>query len=251
MEQKENMQKAALLADLARTLRAIEGAPRRPRPGSSGDADLDAALPGGGLAPAGLVEVQPETGFDAGAAMGFALAVAARALGDRAGPLVWITPDFAAAEAGGAPYGPGLLAFGVAPERMLLVRTQSQANLIHALEEAARTRGVAAAALLAPARLDLDLTTCRRIQLATETSGVTALTLRAGPGAPAAGALMRWRVAAAPSGANGARRWRASLERARGAAPADFVLEWDHAAHHLRRAAGLGDRAPRPQRAAA
>jgi protein ImuA len=251
MEQKENMQNTGTLAALRRTVRALEGASRRPQPASSGAADLDAALPGGGVAPAGLVEVQPASGFDASAGMGFGLAIAARALARRAGPLFWIAPDFAAAEAGGAPYGPGLLSFGVAPERVLLVRAQNAAALTGALEDAARTSGVGAAVLVAPAGLDLDLTVCRRIQLATEASGVTALAVRAAPAVPAAGALMRWRVAAAPSGDGLTRCWRASLERARGASPADFLLEWDHEAHHLRRAAGLGDRAPRPQRAAA
>jgi protein ImuA len=251
MEQKENMQNANTLAELRRTVRALEGSGRRPAAASSGQAALDAALPGGGIAPAGLVEVQPATGFDASAGMGFGLAIAARALARRAGPLFWISSPFAEAEAGGGPYGPGLSSFGIASERVVLVRARSEAALTVALEEASRTAGVGAAMLLAPTGLDLDLTVCRRIQLATEASGVTALTVRAGPGAPAAGALMRWRVAAAPSGDGLVRRWRANLERARGASPADFLLEWDHEAHHLRRAAGLGDRTPRPQRAAA
>src|SRR5271154_7136204 len=66
---------------------------------------FDAAL-GGGLAEDGLHEIAPAEPQDGAAAMGFALALAARFLSRRPASALLIGEGFAAPEAG-APHGPG------------------------------------------------------------------------------------------------------------------------------------------------
>ena len=72
---------------------------------------LDRAL-GGGLAADGLHEIAPASALDGAAAMGFALALAARFIAVRRGAAIVMAEDFALAELG-ALYGPGLAAFGL------------------------------------------------------------------------------------------------------------------------------------------
>src|SRR5438876_7044288 len=97
------------LIDLRKVVARIEGispdlATGNVRPLAFGIAALDRAL-AGGLAPAALHEVTPEAMADLGSAIGFALALAARA--HKPGQAVlWITTDFAALEAGNI-YGIG------------------------------------------------------------------------------------------------------------------------------------------------
>ena len=55
----------------------------------------------------------------------------------------WIAEDMALAESG-APYGPGLDAFGLAPERLLTVAAARPRDLLWAMEEALRCRAVGA-----------------------------------------------------------------------------------------------------------
>src|SRR3954471_2871027 len=65
---------------------------------------IDRAL-GGGLACGALHELAPTAPIHLGTTSGFALAVAARASGER--QVLWVTTDYAAGEGGGS-YGPGL-----------------------------------------------------------------------------------------------------------------------------------------------
>ena len=93
-------------------------------------ASLDRAL-AGGLAPAALHEITPAAMTDLGSAIGFALALAARAQkpGQR---VVWITTDFAALEAGGT-YGLGCDLFGLAARDLLVVRVARAADALWAI----------------------------------------------------------------------------------------------------------------------
>jgi len=104
------------VARLRRRLGALEEAQN---PGKSllpfGIPSLDAAL-GGGLVTGALHEIAAARETEIPAATGFTLALAART----EGPLVWIAEDMAIWESG-APYGPGLFALGLAPERLIAV----------------------------------------------------------------------------------------------------------------------------------
>ncbi len=157
---------------------------------------LDGPL-GGGLARGALHEFQAAGPGDLAALAGFAIAMAIRAAGSR--PILWVRQDRLDHEAG-APYPPGLAAFGLDPGRLVLVRAPDPASLLRVAAEAARCPALGAV-LVAPwqaGRL-LDLTASRRLVLAAEASGVTLLLTRMpGPPAPSA-AHSRWRVAALPS----------------------------------------------------
>ena len=103
-------------------------------------APIDRAL-GGGLACGALHELAPAAPLHLGAASGFALALAARASGDRR-QVLWIATDFAAGEAG-ALYGPGLDLFGLATARLLVLRVPRPVDALLAMEEALKCRALA------------------------------------------------------------------------------------------------------------
>src|SRR5690349_3226429 len=85
---------------------------------------IDRRLPGGGLARVGVHELL--------AAPGPAAGLAAVLAGRRAGPVLWITRQ---AEL----YGPGLAAYGLASERLVVVQAGHETDVLWALEEGLRT----------------------------------------------------------------------------------------------------------------
>ena len=243
-------EKTRLLAELKERVRRIEGIG-----GADGRAvaplgvpDLDAALPGGGLALGAVHEVLGmDRRLDTGAATGFAAVLLGRLAAGR-GPLFWVTR-------GRDLYAPGLAALGIEPGRLILVQAESDADALWALEEALRCPSVGA--VLGEAA-ELDMTASRRLQLAAESSGVPGVVLRLGPRRLEANACVtRWRLEAVAAGAAdvavGGRergqgavlgggdladrldarwadglhaRWRAALLRCRGGRPGDWLLTW-------------------------
>jgi protein ImuA len=205
-----------------------------------GLATLDRALPGGGLRRGALHELHGAP--HQGAALGFAAALLARLMAG-GGHAAWIGPQ-------GDLYAPGLAALGLAPERLIVVRARRRAAALWALEEALRSPGLAAA--LAEVER-LDLTASRRLQLAAEAKGVTALLLhppRAQPGTSAA--VTRWRISALPGAAAGGRTlgppaWRVELFRCRGGRTGVWQVGWQKEGWHeitdpVAVAADAGDR---------
>ena len=154
---------------------------------------IDQAL-GGGLARGALHEIAAASEAHLAAATGFVLGVVSRA---HPLPVIWIAEDMALAESG-APYGPGLDAFGLAPERLLTVSVAHRRDLLWAMEEALRCRAVAA--VIGELRHDdIDMVAVRRLSLAAAESGAPAFLLRAAPPSDASTAATRWIVGAAPS----------------------------------------------------
>lgn len=196
------MNESALsLAALRRTIAALD----RGRPAgiggrfATGHAGLDRAM-GGGLARGRVHEICCAAGdVGAGAAMALLLA---RLAGDEAGsgaPILWLR-GAGAARTCGLPYGPGLAAIGVDPARLLLGMMGDEAMLLQAALDALRCSGLAALVVEAHgAQRRLNLTASRRLALAAEASGVTALLLLVDAPVAASAAESRWRVAAAPS----------------------------------------------------
>lgn len=258
------------LAALRARIRTIEGtaggwmagaADGARAPTISLTAAVDRALPWGGLPRGALHEViagaagaASATGATgaagaAGAAAGFAALVLARlAQADTQGMVLWCgRPRILDI---GAPYPPGLSAFGLDPRRVILVYPRREADVLWALEEGLRAPALAAVLGEVDA---ISLTASRRLQLAAEASGVTALLVRprsAQPGASAA--LTRWRIGTAPTAAPGTRRWRATLFRCRGGTPGDWTMEVQDETGDLVVAAPVRDRpaVPRPARLA-
>jgi protein ImuA len=194
---------------------------------------IDAVL-GGGLARGALHEIAVAGEAHIAVAAGFALAVSSQAPSSlsfrgagearepgiqkqirkshldsgpapsaRPGMTIWIAEDMALAESG-APYGPGLEAFGLAPERLLTVAAAHRRDLLWAMEEALRCRAVSA--VIGELRdHEIDGVAVRRLSLAAAESGALALLLRAAPPRDASTAATRWVVGAAPSAIPGHR----------------------------------------------
>lgn len=205
-----------------------------------GIAEVDAAL-GGGLAPGALHEIAAAGEPHLAAATGFTLGLAALPASSSRGAngvsepgatrkhLVWIAEDMALAESG-APYGPGLDAFTLDPERLLTVTVGHRRDLLWTMEEALRCHAIGAA--IGEIRHGpLDAVAVRRLSLAAAQSGALALLLRASPARDASTAATRWIVGAAPSlpvpdFEFGAPRFAAQLIRNRRGPTGSWIFEW-------------------------
>ena len=157
-----------------------------------GVAAIDAAL-GGGLARGALHEIAAVSEAHLTTATGFVLGLAAH----EQAHVAWIAEDMALAESG-APYGPGLDAFGLAPERLLTVSVARSHDLLWTMEEALHCRAVRI--VIGEVRDSAVSTVAlRRLSLAAAKSGVFALLLRASPTDETSTAATRWIVGAASS----------------------------------------------------
>jgi len=201
----------------------------------------------GGLACGGLHEVRSPLARDIGAAAGFALGLAARAVkADRAGRsgIVWVS-DPATRVDGGGLFPAGLAQYGLDPSSVTMVEPCDLQGAMWAADEAAGCNGLAALIFQIkgnPARFDITAT--RRLMLRARQSGVLALTLRQSGGEEASAAATRWRVNTEMSGADdmlergvGAMRLSLTLERNRAGRTGQWLLAWnpkdrsfDHAA---------------------
>jgi protein ImuA len=104
---------------------------------------LDPAL-GGGLSDDSLHEIAPAQAGDGAAAMGFALALAARfvAAAPRASTALLVSEDFCARETG-ALYGPGLAAYGLGLSRCVFAHAPDGQALLWTMEEALKSGALA------------------------------------------------------------------------------------------------------------
>ncbi len=199
---------------------------------------LDQALPWGGLPTGVLHEIVGRPG-DA-ASCGFAVRLLRDLVGLRQRPVLWCQAN----EEAGAPYAPGLTQAGLASEAVIFARARKPAELLWAMEEGLRS-GAFAAVLgegVAP-----DLTATRRLQLAAEAGGTTALlSLPQHVAGGVSAALTRWQVTAVPAEEESeAACWQIELRRCRGGASGVWQVSCD-AALHLRLAAVLAGRALAP-----
>ncbi|HTV46397.1 MAG TPA: damage-inducible protein [Stellaceae bacterium] len=233
-----------------------------------GLAAIDRALPGGGLARGALHEIRGTAGDeeDGALAAAFAAIILGRLLAAAAGIVLWCLPrpDL---------YGPGLAACGLDPARLVLVEVPRDADILWAMEEGLRAPGLVA---VVGEVGTLAAVASRRLQLAAERSGVTALLLRRWRDAREAArernlpnvATTRWRITALPSqpppipslagrgGSGGwlgvgSARWRVELLRCRGGAPASWQMEVADATGSLSVVAAMADRPAPPIHAVA
>jgi protein ImuA len=182
-----NPARQAALEALRRQVRALEG-------GGLGAGMVSLGSAGGlvaqTLARGATHEVVGDDYLDGPAAAGFALCVCARALVSHPGVLVWVSApgsfDF------GAPYGAGWARLGLDPGRVLFVRAPDLAQAQGAMEEAARTPGIAAVFGVLGARV--SGTVGRRLQLAAETGGGFVTVWRPAGAQALAGVRSRWGV---------------------------------------------------------
>jgi protein ImuA len=222
---------------VARLVHPVSGESARSACITTGMAAIDAALPWGGL-PCGLHELASPSG-DAAAA-GFAATLIAR----RPGPVLWCRSRRTGLNRGD-PYGPGMAGFGLSPDRLILADADRPVDLLWAMEEGARTRGLAT---VVGEGVMADLTASRRLQLAAEAGRALVLLLAEEGAQPAAAtALTRWLVRAEPSlpeaGGPGLPHWDIELRRCRGGAwPRSWKVEWDDTALSLALVSDVPDR---------
>jgi protein ImuA len=180
---------------------------------------------GGGLLRGALHEIAAPEEPHIAATVGFALGLAGH-VGKRHS-VFWIAEEMALAE-NGAPHGAGLDAFGLAPERLVMVSVAHRRDLLWAMEEALRSR--AAGVVIGEMRGGrIDEVAVRRLSLAAADSGALAFLLRATPPSDASTAATRWIVVAAPSVTSqctGAPRIVAHLARNRYGPLGSWILEW-------------------------
>jgi protein ImuA len=220
---------------------------------SLGLPDLDFSLPGGGLKLAALHEViavSPDgfSGFSgiSGASTGFAAFLLKRCLSQAPGLALWCRRP--AGRFDPQPYGPGLAQW-LDPTRLLLVEARQQTDVLWAMEEGLRCKGVAA---VLGEIAGADLTATRRLLLAAESGGAMAILLRPAGTTTSSAALTRWQVCAAPGQSTpGLRdiaqpRWQVELGRARGLIAGDrqsrWLMEWNDETGDLALAASSVDR---------
>ena len=243
---------AETLAALRGRLAVLEAANVSFAAPASDDGPL--ACCGVGALAGALHEVAATRECETAAASGFVLPLAALTARERI--TLWIAEDMALAE-NGALYGPALEDFGLKPERFIRVAAAHEREVLWAMEEALRARGVGA--VIGEIRnRDIGLTASRRLSLAAGQDGAAAFLLRAQPTAEPIAAATRWVVAAAPSlhaHGPGPPRWQVNLTRNRRGSQGSWTLEWNSVEQRIELAT---DRQPlaeaaveRPYRAAA
>lgn len=191
------MNRSLTLAALKRHLAAIEPGTPASEMFPLGHEAMDLAL-GGGLPRGRVHEIYGAQEEDAASAAGFALILAIRAC-PPAAPIFWVRQE-AGERRLGQIHPPGLAELGADPDRMIFVLAPDEKGVLRAAADILRSPGVGAALIepwgKAPA---LDLTASRRLALAAEKSGVTALLLRGAVDPVPSAATSRWAVRAALS----------------------------------------------------
>jgi protein ImuA len=204
--------------------------------------EVDARLPGGGLALGALHEVAggANGAVNAAAAALFAAGIAARTKG----PVLWcvLRQDL---------FAPSISQAGLAPDRVVYAEAEDEQAVLACFEEGLRHGGLGSV-IAEIGRL--SMTNSRRLQLAAEGSGTLGIALRRWRrqsdavdfGQPTAAAT-RWRVTALPSTplpvpGVGRARWHVELIRCRAGESADFEVEACDAQGYLALPANLANR---------
>jgi protein ImuA len=167
-----------------------------PRRVALGHGEADATLQGG-LALGAMHEVFAEAGRQGAAATGFVAGLAGRAAARK--PLVWVRQDFTEIESGALSMS-GLAELGLDPRLLVTVRVADVDTALRTAADALAcdALGVVVLEVWGQAR-QFDLVASRKLTLATQASGVTALLLRMAAEPQPSTAETRWIVRAAHS----------------------------------------------------
>lgn len=232
------MRQPAVIADLRSRIAAIEGVGRARPATAFGIPAIDRHLPGGGLVTGALHEVAGSAELcDEAAATIFLAGILARI----EGPVFWCLTHRDL-------FAPALDLAGLHPDRVIHVEAGSDTNVLLAMEECLRHPGLAG---VVGEVAKISTTASKRLQLAAESSGVTAFIFRRASridtSSEGTAAVTRWRVLAAPSAplgipSLGRPRWDVRLERVRGGDPKSWIVEACDAQGRLALPAALVDR---------
>ncbi len=193
-----------------------------------GHAAADAVLCGG-LAAAAVHEVFAE-GHQSATATGFIAGLAGRLTPRR--PLVWVRQDFSEVESGALSMS-GLAELGLDPRLLVTVRAADADAALRTAADALACDAIGAVVLEVWGQTrQLDLVASRKLTLAAQASGVTALLLRVAAEPLPSTAETRWIVRAAhsppslPWHAWGAPVFDAQLVRNRHGPVGRWIMEW-------------------------
>jgi protein ImuA len=190
-----------------------------------GHTSADAMLRGG-LAVAAVHEVFAE-GHQSAAATGFVTGLAGRITPRK--PLVWVRQDFAEAESGALSMS-GFCELGLDPRLVVTVRATDAETALRATADALACDALGAVVLEVWGETrQLDLVASRKLTLAAQASGVTALLLRVAAEPAPSTAETRWIVRAAhspPAEGWGAPVFDAQLVRNRHGPVGRWIMEW-------------------------
>ena len=216
------------LAALRGSIERIESHADATAPGrvALGHADADTVLQGG-LALGAVHEVFAE-GRQSAAATGFVAGLAGRLGAQR--PLLWVRQDFTEIESGALSMS-GLAELGLDPRLLVTVRAADIDTALRTAADALACDALGSVVLevWGQAR-QLDLVASRKLTLAAQASGVTALLLRVAATPQPSTAETRWIVRAAHSppalSAWGAPLFDAQLVRNRHGPVGRWIMEW-------------------------
>jgi protein ImuA len=195
---------------------------------------LAAAFPNG-VFPTGAMHEMMSDGPEGVAASGAFAGALVGPLMARGGVCIWIG-------SGQRIFPPALIAFGVAPERVVFVDVRKEKEGLWVMEEALKCEGLAA--VVGEIR-DVSFLASRRFQLAVEQSRVTGFLLRDRPrNRQPIATVARWKITPLPGGKGlvaavaglsvgqatmpgvGFPRWSVELLRMRSGQPGKWELEW-------------------------
>jgi protein ImuA len=211
---------AAILAHLREKLNHLEGMQRRSAHTTSVCNVVDEALPYSGLPLGCIHEVR---GTSLASAVAFASLLSNQI--SQAGPVLYIAPDRSF-------YPLGLLPFGINFENWIHVSARRSRDLAWAALEGVRCSQVK---VVLAVMTSADLTFCRRLQLAAESSGATGFLIHhAAVASSVASVITRWQVSSikglvgkGPAGRGiGEAFWKLELLYCRGGRPGKWMLAW-------------------------
>lgn len=166
-----------------------------------------------------FIAVNPEA---ATASCGFISGILSSLMRNR-GALLWIS-------ASRNIYPPALQSFGIAPDKIIFIDLQKDKEVLWAMEEALKCKGLAA---VVGEIKELDFTASRRLQLAVETSKSTGFILRKDPAnIQTTACVTRWQISAVKSELEtgmpgvGFPRWHVELIKVRNGKPGKWQVEF-------------------------
>lgn len=182
-----------------------------------------------GVFPTGAIhEMLSEGPEGAAASSAFSAAIAGRLM-TRGGACIWICQCRKL-------FPPGLAAFGLHPDQVMIMQARREKDLLWIMEEALKCEGLAC--VVGEIR-EVSAIASRRLQLCTEQSRVTGFLLRDAPrNRNAIAAVARWQIRPVASEAGmlpgvGHFRWQADLLKIRNGQPGSWILEWRAGRFHF------------------
>ncbi len=162
------------------------------------------------------------TAEDKAASLGFIAGILSSCLKNN-GAAIWITDT-------GNTFPPALQTFGIAPDKIIFIKLNRAKEILWAMEEALKCKGLAA--VICEVK-ELSFLASRRLQLAVEQSQVTGFILQCNPRViNTTACICRWKITATPTAfaddmpGVGFPRWNVSLLKVRNGRPGNWQLEW-------------------------